>query len=90
MTIERVLEKEKQYPPRIPEQAYLSEVMRAREVFETLPSAPELDILEPSNVDEDSVNIILRRYNLQHEISDQWQYRGALSGNYFHDNPFAS
>ncbi|TCD66567.1 hypothetical protein EIP91_001235 [Steccherinum ochraceum] len=89
-TIERVLEKEKQYPPRVPEEAYLSQVARARQVFETLPPAPDAGILEPREMDEDAVNIVLRRYNLQHEISDHWQYRGALSGNYFHDNPSAS
>lgn len=89
-SIERVLEEEKQYPPRIPEEAYLSQVARARQVFETLPPAPDAGVLEPGEMDEDAVNVILRRYNLQHEISDHWQYRGALSGNYFHDNPSAS
>lgn len=89
-SIERVLEKEHQYPPRVPPDNYLTEVARARLVFQTLPPAPDIGIPEPSPVDEDALNTILRRYNLQDEISEDWKYHGALAGNYFQDNPSAS
>ncbi|THH32067.1 hypothetical protein EUX98_g2107 [Antrodiella citrinella] len=89
-SIERVLENERQYPPRTSQEDYLSQVARARLVFETLPPAPDVKALEPGQVDDDAVNIILRRYNLQREISDDWEYRSALAGNYFQDNPSAS
>jgi len=89
-SIEQVLEKEQQFPPRLNREDYLAQVARARLVFETLPPAPDVGILEPGEILEDVVNIILRKYNLQREISEDWEYRSALAGNYFQDNPSAS
>ena len=89
-SIERVLEKERQYAPRIAPEQYLSEVVRARSVFENLPPAPDLAALEPVHADDEEVNAILHRYNLQREISDEWELRGALAGNLFQDDPSAS
>ncbi|KAH8101131.1 PIN domain-like protein [Cristinia sonorae] len=89
-SIERVLEKERQYPPRVSEAEYLTQVARARQVFDILPPAPDLSTMEPPAQDDNVVNMILRRYNLQREISDDWEYHEALAGNYFQDNPAAS
>lgn len=89
-SIERVLEHEQQYPPRIPLDAYLTQVARARLVFETLPPAPDVGALEPGTMDEDTVKAILRRYNLHREVSDPSEFQRILSGNYFQDDPSAS
>ena len=90
-TIEKVLEHETQYPPRIPPSVYLEQVAEARNIFETLPPAPDTKFLQQSHFDESLAYRILRRYNLGNEVPvSEWNYTDALAGNYFRDNPTAS
>lgn len=90
-SIERVLECEPQYPPRIPQQIYLESVGLARMVFQTLPPPPEETLLQPGDMDEEAIFSILKAYNLSREVGEnRWDFHSALNGNYFEDNPSAS
>ncbi|KAL1949219.1 hypothetical protein VTO73DRAFT_11025 [Trametes versicolor] len=89
-SIERVLERERQYPPRIPEAEYLQQVQLARDVFQTLPPTPDRTLLQQGEVDEDAVLAILEKYGLSRYVqAEDWDYGQALAGNYFSDNPIA-
>lgn len=89
-TIERIIELETKYPPRIPVDAYLEQVELARSVFKTLPPVPEdHTLLETKESDEDVVLSILHRHRLHKLIDYDWDPSIALDGNYFEDNPAA-
>ncbi|KAJ3535116.1 hypothetical protein NM688_g7024 [Phlebia brevispora] len=89
--IEKVLEHETQFPPRVPPNVYLEQVAEARTTFETLPPTPDMRLLQPLQYDEAATHKVLRRYGLGREIPvSDWDYTDALAGNYFQDNPSAS
>lgn len=90
-TIEKILEHETRYPPRVPPAVYLEQVAEARLTFETLPPTPDAQRLQPLQYDEDHVHKVLHRYGLGGEIpaTADWDYNDALAGNYFQDDPFA-
>lgn len=91
-TIEEVLEREKQYPPRLPPDSYLRQVEVARVVFHTLPPIPDPSVLQNGEPDDVEVKEILHKYGLWKELTHDydWDYSQALSGNYFDDNPAAA
>ncbi|CAL1699546.1 unnamed protein product [Somion occarium] len=89
-SIERILERETQYPPRIPVPTYLEQISLARSVFQTLPPVPDPSLLVPGEEDEDKVMEILRQYGSHWAAVDGWNYRDALAGNYFADDPTMS
>ncbi|KAF8068883.1 PIN domain-like protein [Lyophyllum atratum] len=90
-SIERIIELEKEYIPRIPHEAYISEVEAARLVFCTLPPVPEEGLLEQRVSDEAEIIEVLQRYGLGQVVKElgEWNDRVALQGNYFNDNPSA-
>jgi flap endonuclease-1 len=88
-SIERVLELETKFPPRVPTQIYLEEVEVARLVYETLPPLPHPRLLQPRENDDDAIQAILERYRLHRLSGYEWDYSTALDGNYFGDNPSA-
>ncbi|KAG5643631.1 hypothetical protein DXG03_000556 [Asterophora parasitica] len=91
-SIERVIELEKKYIPRIPHDAYLEQVEIARTVFDTLPPVPKQSLLEEGVYDEAEIMQLLQKYNLGRAaaaIGYEWDYNAALGGNYFGDNPSA-
>ncbi|KAI0078367.1 PIN domain-like protein [Panus rudis PR-1116 ss-1] len=91
--IEQILENEKQYPPRIPPDAYLEQIEMAREVFdiEDLPPVPsDIEALfARKDGNEEDVLRVLKKYNLHWAAVHDWDYQAALAGNYFADNPAA-
>ncbi|KAI0819938.1 PIN domain-like protein [Trametes gibbosa] len=89
-SIERVLEHERQYPPRISESEYLQQVQLARRVFQTLPPTPDTALLQQGEVDVDAVWAILEKYHLHRYVAEDWDYGHALTGNYFSDDPVAA
>ncbi|KAF5379098.1 hypothetical protein D9615_005892 [Tricholomella constricta] len=91
-SIERVIELEKKYLPRIPHEAYIAQVEIARMVFGTLPPVPEKSLLEQGIIDEAGIIEVLQRYGLGRAVMNDgdWDYYVALEGNYFNDNPSAS
>ncbi|KAI0676478.1 PIN domain-like protein [Trametes maxima] len=89
-TIERVLERETQYPPRIAPEEYLRQIQLARQVFQTLPPAPDSALLQQHDVDEEAVRTIMDECNLRRYVMDDRDYSQALVGNYFADSPTAA
>ncbi|KAI0763113.1 PIN domain-like protein [Trametes elegans] len=88
-SIEHILEREPQYPPRESPGEYLRQVALARRVFETLPPVPDVALLQQGEIDESAVWAILDEYHLHRNVRDDWDYGQALAGNYFSDNPAA-
>ena len=88
-TIERIIEAQTKYAPKISTKAYLDQVKTARRVFRTLPPVPQLELLHQDKKDEASINLIFQRYGLGRYlmVTDDWDYEEALAGNYFDDNP---
>ncbi|OCH86804.1 PIN domain-like protein [Obba rivulosa] len=92
-TIERVLEAEPRFPPRLPAPEYLEQVELARGVFATLPPIPERAALQRGACKEEAVARILKKYHLQRlaaAAEEDLDYSDTLSGNYFNDDPAAS
>ncbi|KIP12136.1 hypothetical protein PHLGIDRAFT_62434 [Phlebiopsis gigantea 11061_1 CR5-6] len=91
-SIEEILQREPQYPPREALALYLQQVEVARTVFHTLPPVPDTSTLQNQEPDDTAVQEILHRYGLWTELSHDydWSYANALSGNYFDDNPAAA
>ncbi|KAK7044631.1 flap endonuclease 1 [Favolaschia claudopus] len=89
-SIERVIEVETKYTPRVPPPAYLAEVELARLVFRTLPPIPDEKQLEQGK-DEQELSVILQRFGLGRLLmgNEDFGYEDALQGNYFSDDPSA-
>lgn len=90
-SIERVIEFETKYLPRIPPNTYLAQVEIARTVFGTLPPVPEKRLLQQRTANEEEVTGILERYGLGKAAlnPNTWDYGSALDGNFFQDDPSA-
>jgi flap endonuclease-1 len=88
-SIERVLELEPKYSPRVSAQVYLEQVEVARLVFGTLPPVPDTNLLQPGENDENAIQSILERHRLHRLAGYDLDYSSALDGNYFEDNPSA-
>ncbi|EED83145.1 predicted protein [Postia placenta Mad-698-R] len=88
-SIERVIECERQYPPRIPPKKYLAQVSLARMVFSTLPPTPDVELLRPGAYNEEEVTRLLALRGLERAADEEWDPTATLSGNFFDDNPTA-
>lgn len=86
-SIERVVEQENRYPPRIPVADYLAQVGLARLVFQNLPPLPDIGLLHQTEGDPNAVSEIIQRYRLQRMLPGAWDAQTALAGNYFGDDP---
>lgn len=87
-SIERIIELETKYEPRLPREAYLAEVELGRLVYKTLPVVP-LSILKPTRKDDTKVTKVLQRHGLARELGEAGDFQALLDGNYFNDNPIA-
>ncbi|KAF8190328.1 PIN domain-like protein [Mycena galopus ATCC 62051] len=89
-SIERVIEVEKKFTPRVPPPAYLAEVALARLVFMTLPPVPDEKLLEQEK-DDEGLPVVLQRFGLGKLLmgDDVLGFEDALQGNYFSDDPSA-
>lgn len=85
-SIERIVEQETKYPPRLPLPSYLEQIDAARLVFETLPPVPDLKALEQKEMDEDSVADILEQFGL-HKLITAKPDDNLMGSNYFGDSP---
>lgn len=86
-SIERVVELENKYPPRVPVADYLAQVGVARLVFQNLPPLPDIGLLHQTEGDPSAVSDIIQRYKLHRMLPGAWDTQSALAGNYFGDNP---
>ncbi|KAF9236642.1 PIN domain-like protein [Melanogaster broomeanus] len=88
-SIERVIEQESKYPPRVPVPDYLEQVSVARLVFQTLPPVPDPEFLQQTEGDPNAVSEIIQKHNLHRILFNSWDNGAALAGNYFADDPSA-
>lgn len=88
-SIEQIIERERKYPPRLPENEYLQQIAIARQVFQTLPPVPDTKLLETQETDDNLVSTILQRHGLHRQATYDWNHGAALDGNFFGDNPSA-
>lgn len=86
-SIERVVEQESKYPPRLPVADYLAQVGVARLVFQNLPPLPDIGLLHQRQEDPDAVSEIIQRCRLHRMLPGAWDTQSALAGNYFDDDP---
>ena len=86
-SIERVVEQESKYPPRLPIADYLAQVGLARLVFQDLPPLPDIRLLHQTDYDPNALSEIIQRYKLHRMLPGAWDTQSALAGNYFGDDP---
>ena len=86
-SIERVVEQESKYPPRVAVADYLAQVDLARHVFQNLPPLPDTGLLHQTEGDPDAVSDIIQKYQLQRVLPGAWNAESTLRGNYFGDDP---
>ena len=87
-SIERIIELETKYEPKLPREEYLAEVELGRLVYKTLPAVP-LSKLKPKKKNDAKVNRVLRRHGLTRELGGAVDVESLLDGNYFKDSPIA-
>lgn len=86
-SIERVVEQERKYPPRVSVVDYLAQVDLARLAFQNLPPLPDVGLLHQTEGDSNAVAEIIQRYRLHRVLPGAWDAQSALAGNYFGDDP---
>ena len=81
-SIERIIELETKYEPRVSGEDYLSEVELGRLIYKTLPSVP---LKELKKKDDKKVIVLLRRHGLFQELGEleATEYQAHLDGNFF-------
>ncbi|KAJ3901885.1 PIN domain-like protein [Lentinula edodes] len=93
-SIEKVIEAETRFKPKVSREDYLKQVNMARKVFQTLPPIPEDAVVKSrdgfgegiaSRSDAGQVLFVMGKYGLSREIDCDSE--DALRGNYFDDNP---
>lgn len=90
-SIERIIELETKYEPKLSREAYLAQVGIARLVFKTLPAVPPLEALVTTPKDDIEVTRVLQQHGLSRELGEEADdLHALLDGNYFGDNPSAS
>ncbi|KAL1742547.1 PIN domain-like protein [Schizophyllum fasciatum] len=87
-TIERIVDEETKYPPRVPVEEYLHSVAVARAIFATLPPLPAREALVQCEVDETRVHEVLHQYDLEAYLrDDEWDYDCGVGTSFFRDDP---
>ena len=89
-SIERIIELETKYEPKLSREAYLAQVEIARLVFKTLPAVPSFEALRTAPKDDIKVTRVLQQHGLSRALREAaGDPRTLLDGNYFGDNPSA-
>ena len=88
-SIERIIELETKYEPRIPREDYLAEVELGRLVYKTLPAVPFSDLKCVPEKDDEKVAQLLEQHGLFRELGPAGDSAALLDGNYFSDTPTA-
>lgn len=88
-SIERIIELETKYEPKVPREDYLAEVEIGRLIFKTLPAVPLSELKPAPKKDDKKVNKLLQQHGLLRELGDAGDFRTLLDGNYFRDSPTA-
>ena len=88
-SIERIIELETKYEPKVSREDYLAEVERGRLVYKTLPTVP-LSALKKKKKNDKKVIKLLGQHGLLRELGDVTagdSYPTLLDGNFFSDSP---
>ncbi|KAF8814756.1 PIN domain-like protein [Phlegmacium glaucopus] len=89
-SIERIIELETKYKPKLSQEDYLAQIEIARLVFKTLPAVPSLEVLKTTPKDDVEVTRVLQHYGLSYALRGEADdFNTLLVGNYFGDNPTA-
>jgi flap endonuclease-1 len=88
-SIERIIELETKYEPKLPLEDYLAEVELGRLAFKTLPTVPLSKLKRTPKKDDKKVTKVLQRHGLSRELVDAGNFETLLDGNYFRDSPTA-
>ncbi|KAG8847578.1 hypothetical protein FRB91_011664 [Serendipita sp. 411] len=90
-SIEEVLKHETKYRPSFSIEEYLSHVASARKIFNSLPPVPSVESLRPGEMDQTSVEAILRSFGLHPGMLEDDQHEDftslAFEGDHFGDHP---
>ena len=87
-SIERIVDEEAKYPPRIPVEEYLHAVAVDCAIFATLPPLPPSEALQQGEMDEVQVNEVLHKYDLETYLrDDEWDYDSGIGTSFFGDDP---
>ncbi|KAG8802356.1 hypothetical protein FRC18_007565 [Serendipita sp. 400] len=90
-SIEEVLKHETKYRPSFSIEEYLSHVASARKIFNSLPPIPSVESLRPREMDQTSVEAILRSFGLHPGMLEDDQHEDftslAFEGDHFGDHP---
>lgn len=92
-SIERIIELETKYEPRVSREDYLAEVELGRLIYKTLPAVPlsELKKKIKKKKDDEKVVKLLRKHGLFREMGNfnVGNFETLLDGNFFRDSPTA-
>ncbi|KAJ3853655.1 PIN domain-like protein [Lentinula lateritia] len=84
-SIEKVIEAETRFKPKVSREDYLKQVNMARKVFQTLPPIPEDAVVKSRDGDTGQVLFVMGKYGLSREVDCDSE--DAFGGNHFDDNP---
>jgi flap endonuclease-1 len=86
-SIEKVIEEESKFSPRVPKEDYMMEVIAGRAVFGTLPPITKeiVDEMRFRGADEGDAKtrFVMEKYGLSRIL--EWNWEEGLEGNYFGD-----
>ena len=90
-SIERIIELETKYEPKVPREDYLAEVELGRLVYKTLPAVPVSELKKEIKKKKDDKKVVklLQRHGLFREMGNisVADCQALLDGNYFSDSP---
>jgi len=68
------------------ENVYLTAIRRARDIFNTLPPAPQDSELQQGTYDARAVGQLMTQHGLSHHLTEEeWDSSAPLGGNYFQE-----
>ena len=88
-SIERIIELETKYEPKLPLEDYLAEVEVGRLVYKTLPTVPFSKLKSAPKKNDKKVTKLLQQHGLHRELGEAGDFQTLLDGNYFRDSPTA-
>ncbi|KIK68509.1 hypothetical protein GYMLUDRAFT_35943 [Collybiopsis luxurians FD-317 M1] len=89
-SIEKFIDAETKFKPKVPREEYLRQVNLGRNVFQTLPPVPEdaIQLRSSSKGDLGRVDFVMGKYGLSQEVDPaaEWDSEEALEGNYLDED----
>jgi len=86
-SIEKIIEGEPKYTPKLIISDYLERVKVARAIFQLRPTVPAREALKIRQPNESRVLEVLQKFRLQRFAEKDADFSSLLGGNYFSDQP---